>query len=184
MIVAVLGLAACGSPTAPLYGATNGGSGVGLSTAGAFVLESQIAFERVSCDAGAFGTTCNVTPNDITLQLIDSTNDAGLCHTDATSAAHYLTLEINTEDQNQPIAVGQYSVVPSADGLSSNRVYLTVFENNVRVASGVSGQLNLTQITPSLVGEFTAELAAEDGGAISGSLSGGFDAGWCGSNGP
>jgi hypothetical protein len=82
----------------------------------------------------------------------------------------------------EPLAVGQFNadlpVMSFSPGQASVSLYTSDGNLATNVANSVSGTLNLTQISPTLAGNFSVVLALGDGGTFD--LSDTFDAPWCG----
>jgi hypothetical protein len=113
----------------------------------------------------------------------------GLFDAGGGAVGQLVALELLETDLITPVGVGSYTVVPLPSGNFSTDggIAVVIFgeahaDAGVPLANGVSGVVNLTQLDVgvSASGNFTAALVASDGGNPIGTLSGSFDATWCG----
>jgi hypothetical protein len=173
-------LTACSVDHATLVGTSSGGSGTttGAGTTGiSLTPDLQQVIQGQACDAG--GHSCEPTPNEVWVYLDETDGGLPVCSGFESGAAREVRAIVNSGDGVTPIGIGQYAVVPWGQSPTTGFAYVDLFELGTRVASGTSGQLNITQVTPTLAGNLAAALNTGSGDTF-GALSQPFDATWCG----
>jgi hypothetical protein len=177
----VLVLAACSVEHATLTGTSSGGSGTtaggGGTTGVSLTADWQQAGQGEACDAGGGG--CESTPNEIWMDIDEADGGPAVCpDIGIVGATQEIRTMIDSGDGFSPVGVGQYAIVPWGQNPATGFAHIDLVAQGMEIANAVSGQLNITQMTPTLAGDITAVLDWKTGASL-GTLRQSFDATWC-----
>jgi hypothetical protein len=172
-----------GGSTSGSTGTATGGASNGLSTAGAFTPNTQVAAEAQGpCGDGGqcyVSTSAGVVIGDFSLGSLScpEVTDGGLFF------GQFVLLAFNAPS-GFSVDVGDYPIL--APDSSPQSAYANVFLLAVdpdgggrSIAVSATGDLQITQIQPTLAGSFTSALTLSSDGGAFGTLSGSFNANWC-----
>jgi hypothetical protein len=172
--------AGSGSTTAASTGSAATGGNTGVSTAGGFTPNTELVVEQSSVPGNSL----------LAVVIGDFAGGPLSCGqlADGGPTGQFVILEIYQPGSPNGVQVGSYPVVPvSTSPFDAGSA--AVLEGQgfldagvVLVAEGVSGVVNLTELDvgSAALGNLTAVMFAADGGTPLGTISGNFDASWCG----